>query len=69
MEDYGEGTHVVLRRGERMMLDRFLTIKHEFSGASPESQFGNNPIPLPQGIGDTDDARRNIKDSQLIITP
>lgn len=63
------GAHIVRRRGEQIMLDRFQPIKHGFAGREDD---GTEPEPdiilLPDEIGEQLSPDRGIRDGQLKIT-
>lgn len=68
-EHHGRGAHMVLRRGEQMMLKLFEVIKHNFAGRPPPGQpVLDDVIELPPGIGVQDNPANNIRDGQLFIT-
>ncbi|KAI8635597.1 hypothetical protein F5Y19DRAFT_408383 [Xylariaceae sp. FL1651] len=70
-QEHGSGAHMVLRRGERMMLDKFQVYKLNFKGKGGPGQHANNSvikIDLPEGIGEYDDPAHNIENGRLRIT-
>jgi hypothetical protein len=64
-EDYGTGGHFVVKHLVRLMHDRFEPIKHGFDGKDDELI---QAIPLPRGIGDTDNLEKGIVDGAIKIT-
>lgn len=68
-EQHGSATHEVLRRGEQMLLDRFITLKHSYVGWNDNGEPSETDwIELPPGIGTEDNMANNIRDGQLGIT-
>ncbi|KAI0415867.1 hypothetical protein F5X98DRAFT_376248 [Xylaria grammica] len=63
------GRHTTLRRGEKVMFDRFQPIKHAFMDKprNRDSQIPH-PIDLPDGIGEHNDPSHSIIDGRLVIT-
>ncbi|KAI0532804.1 hypothetical protein GGR58DRAFT_522464 [Xylaria digitata] len=67
--EYRSSEHTVLRRGEKIMSDRFQPIKKSFKG---KPRHGESPssyhIDLPDGIGEQDDRVRGILNGRMAIT-
>lgn len=65
----GGGSHVALRRGEKIMLKKFEPIKHKFAGSpSPDQPVGDDVIDLPEVIGVQDNPANRILNGQLFIS-
>jgi hypothetical protein len=68
-ERHGSAAHVMLRRGEQFLLDRFIPLKHNFKGRDENGEpSATDWIDLPDGVGQVDDPDRNINQGQLGIT-
>jgi hypothetical protein len=66
-DPHGQGAHVILRREERRLLQKFITVKHNFEGPpAPGEEPLDNYLDLTLNI--PDDPSKGIKDGQLRIT-
>lgn len=67
--EHNQGTHIVLREGEQIMLEKFQTIKHNFKGRSEtDEEPVHQYLTLPNGIGREDRPEDNVIGGQLILT-
>ncbi|KAI3320302.1 hypothetical protein HD806DRAFT_507127 [Xylariaceae sp. AK1471] len=69
-KEHASGAHMVLRRGERMVLPKFQTFKHSFKGRLGPGEAGVPAIKieLPEGIGEYVDMANNIEDGKIRVT-
>ena len=68
-EQHGSASHEVLRRGEQVLLEDFMTIKHNFKGKLDNGQPSETDwIELPAGVNAEDDPTSNIMNGHLGIT-
>lgn len=66
---HAQGSHVVFTEKEEEILQKFLTIKHDFKGTSDtDSRLPpDQRLDLPEDIGTEDSPERGIVAGQLII--
>ncbi|KAI0125388.1 hypothetical protein BJ170DRAFT_501363 [Xylariales sp. AK1849] len=65
----GQGSNRVLGQGEQFLLQQFMAIKHNFAGQPAEGDIIDEPINLPNGVGEINNPATGIRDGQLFIRP
>jgi hypothetical protein len=55
------GSHGALKKGEQIMLQRFMGIKYAFAGAEEMDGTVHNALPLPDGVGVRNDPQTELR--------